>query len=98
MFILVTQDLVAAIGHTRHGNHVAQLHRKKAGSYVSRFAGYVIGSDNSGVSFIKSMTMDERHAELTYAESLFEKVSMVIFEFSSSKIIRTGSSRYSLLG
>jgi hypothetical protein len=68
--------LLAAINHTRHGNHISQLHRKKAGSYVSRLAGYVIGSDSSGAGFIKSMTMDERHAELTYAESLFEKVSL----------------------
>lgn len=75
MSILCYQDLLAAIGHTRHGYEVAQLHRKKAGSYVSRLAGYVVGSDTSGVGFIKSMTMDERHAELTYAESLFEKVN-----------------------
>lgn len=67
--------MLAAIGHTRHGNQIAQQHRKKQSSYVSRFAGYVIGSDSSGVGFIKGMTMDERHAELTYAESLFEKVS-----------------------
>jgi len=66
------QDLLAAIGHARHSNHISQLHRKTLGSYVSRLAGYVIGSD--GVGFIRGMTMDERHAELTYAESLFEKV------------------------
>jgi hypothetical protein len=78
------QDLLAAIGHTRHGNHIAQLHRKKTGSYVSRLAGYVIGSDGSGVGFIKSMTMTERHAELTYAESLFEKV---IFVASKCKLL-----------
>ncbi|KIM74729.1 hypothetical protein PILCRDRAFT_827932 [Piloderma croceum F 1598] len=71
-------DLLAAIDHTRHGNHIAQLHRKKTGSYVSRLAGYVIGSDSSGVGFIKSMTMTERHAELTYAESLFEKALLGI--------------------
>ena len=35
-----------------------------------------MGSTNtSGVGFIKSMTAVERHAELVYAESLFEKVS-----------------------
>lgn len=71
-------DLLAAIGHTRHGNQIAQVHRKKAGSYVSRFAGYVTGSDTSGVGFIKSMTVAERHAELTYAESLFEKALLGI--------------------
>ncbi|KAF7982688.1 hypothetical protein HWV62_27180 [Athelia sp. TMB] len=72
------QDLLAAIGHTRHGNQIAQQHRKRQSSYVSRFAGYVIGSDSSGVGFIKGMTMDERHAELTYAESLFEKALLGI--------------------
>lgn len=36
------------------------------------------GSDSSGVGFIKGMTMDERHAELTYAESLFEKVLVLV--------------------
>lgn len=35
-----------------------------------------MGSLNtSGVGFIKSMSTLERHAELVYAESLFEKVS-----------------------
>jgi hypothetical protein len=74
------QDLLAAIGHTRHGNQIAELHRKRAASYVSRFAGYVIGSDNSGIGFIKSMTVVERHAELTYAESLYEKVNFLSYE------------------
>ena len=42
----------------------------------------MVGSDSSGVGFIKGMTMDERHAELTYAESLFEKVvGLVVFHF-----------------
>lgn len=45
---------------------------------MSRFAGYMAGSDSSGVGFIKGMTMDERHAELTYAESLFEKVAALV--------------------
>lgn len=65
------QDLIAAIGHTKHGNHVASQHRKAA-SFTSRLAGWV--STSSEVSRIKSMTPVERHAELIYAETLFEKV------------------------
>lgn len=39
-----------------------------------------MGSLNtSGVGFIKSMTPVERHAELVYAESLFEKVCRLPF-------------------
>lgn len=51
-------------------------HRKRAASLPWRLAGYVTGS--SGVSWIKSMTPVERHAELVYAESLFEKVSFIM--------------------
>lgn len=78
ILLILPKDLLAAIEHIRHGNQVAQAHRKKAGSYMSRFAGYMAGSDSSGVGFIKGMTMDERHAELTYAESLFEKVAALV--------------------
>lgn len=69
------QDLLAAIGHVKHGNAIAQQHRKRTAALPTRLAGLVIGSLNtSGVGFIKSMTDVERHAELVYAESLFEKV------------------------
>ncbi|KAF5368262.1 hypothetical protein D9615_010361 [Tricholomella constricta] len=69
------EDLLAGIHHTRHGNHVASLHRKKAG-----FFGSILGSAglSSSSSFIKSMTDVERHAELVYAESLFEKALLGI--------------------
>ncbi|EMD32712.1 hypothetical protein CERSUDRAFT_161188 [Gelatoporia subvermispora B] len=68
------EDLVAALNHIRHGNAVASQHRKRAASLPTRLAGLVVGSLNtSGVGFIKSMTDVERHAELVYAESLFEK-------------------------
>lgn len=71
------QDLLAAIGHTRHGNAVAQQHRKKSVSLTTRLAGLVTGSPaSSGVSWVKSMTPVERHAELIYAETLFEKVCL----------------------
>lgn len=57
------------------GNLIATQHRKKAAFFTSRLAGYVVSSLNTtGVGFIKSMTDVERHAELVYAESLFEKV------------------------
>ncbi|KAF7799194.1 hypothetical protein EIP86_010425 [Pleurotus ostreatoroseus] len=58
----------------QHGNTIAQQHRKRSAALPTRLAGLVIGSLNtSGVGFIKSMTPVERHAELVYAESLFEK-------------------------
>ncbi|KAG6875259.1 hypothetical protein C0993_008664, partial [Termitomyces sp. T159_Od127] len=66
------EDLLSAINHTRHGNHIASQHRKKAG-----FFGSLIGSASS-TAFIRSMTDTERHAELTYAESLFEKALLGI--------------------
>ncbi|TRM66925.1 hypothetical protein BD626DRAFT_396622 [Schizophyllum amplum] len=73
------EDLLAGIQHTKQGNHVAQQHRKKAPRLTSRLAGYVVSSFNtSGVGWIKSMTPVERHAELTYAESLFEKTILGI--------------------
>jgi hypothetical protein len=59
------------MGHTKHGNSVANEHRKKAASLPFRLAGYVTG--NTGANWVKSMTSVERHAELVYAESLFEK-------------------------
>ena len=69
------QDLVDAIAHVRHGNTIASQHRKRVASLPTRLAGLVVGSLNtSGVGFIKNMTAVERHAELVYAETLFEKV------------------------
>jgi hypothetical protein len=68
----ISQDLLSAIGHIKHGNAIANEHRKKAASLPFRLAGYVTGS--SGANWVKSMTPVERHAELVYAESLFEKV------------------------
>lgn len=69
------QDLLAAISHVKHGNAVAQQHRKRSAALPTRLVGLVVGSLNtSGVGFVKSMTDVERHAELVYAESLFEKV------------------------
>ncbi|CCM00537.1 uncharacterized protein FIBRA_02571 [Fibroporia radiculosa] len=68
------EDLVSGLNHVRHGNAVASRHRKRTASLPTRLAGLVMGSLNtSGVGFIKSMTRVERHAELVYAESLFEK-------------------------
>ncbi|KAI0742250.1 hypothetical protein C8Q80DRAFT_1186927 [Daedaleopsis nitida] len=73
------EDLVDAIAQVRHGNVIASQHRKKAASLPTRLAGFVVGSLNtSGVGFIKSMSPMERHAELVYAESLFEKALLGI--------------------
>ncbi|KAH9900726.1 hypothetical protein C8Q73DRAFT_675481 [Cubamyces lactineus] len=73
------EDLVDAIAQVRHGNSIASQHRKRAASLPTRLAGLVVGSLNtSGVGFIKSMTPVERHAELVYAESLFEKALLGI--------------------
>ncbi|KAG2006390.1 Inclusion body clearance protein IML2 [Coprinopsis cinerea AmutBmut pab1-1] len=72
-------DLVAGLAHTRQGNHIADLHRKKQAFLGSRVAGYVVSAIHSNpVAFIKSMTPVERHAELVYAESLFEKALLGI--------------------
>ncbi|KZT18713.1 hypothetical protein NEOLEDRAFT_121846 [Neolentinus lepideus HHB14362 ss-1] len=73
------EDLLAALGHTKHGNAVASRHRKKSASVATRLAGLVVSSLNtSGVGYYKSMTAVERHAELVYAESLFEKAILGI--------------------
>jgi hypothetical protein len=58
-------DLLAAIGHIKHGNMIANQHRKQSASLPTRLAGLLIGSLNtSGVGWIRSMTAMERHAEL----------------------------------
>ncbi|PIL26355.1 hypothetical protein GSI_12111 [Ganoderma sinense ZZ0214-1] len=73
------EDLVDALAKVRHGNGIASQHRKRAASLPTRLAGLVMGSLNtSGVGFIKSMTPVERHAELVYAESMFEKALLGI--------------------
>ncbi|KAI1787088.1 hypothetical protein LXA43DRAFT_1184699 [Ganoderma leucocontextum] len=77
--VRTVSDLVDAIAKVRHGNGVASEHRKRAASLATRLAGLVVGSLNtSGVGFIRSMTPVERHAELVYAESLFEKALLGI--------------------
>ncbi|TFK32750.1 hypothetical protein BDQ12DRAFT_475905 [Crucibulum laeve] len=67
-------DLLAGIAHTKQGNLIASQHRKKAG--LLSLGGLLGGG---GVNWIKSMTPVERHAELVYAESLFEKVCFFYF-------------------
>lgn len=62
----------------------------------ARLAGYVVGArETSGVGFIRNMTPVEKHAELVYAESLFEKVQ------SSRRVLHychTHESTQALLG
>ncbi|KAH8093114.1 hypothetical protein BXZ70DRAFT_897849 [Cristinia sonorae] len=68
------EDLLAAIGHVKRGNAIAVAHRKRAASLPTRLAGLLVGSLNTtGVGWISSMTTVERHAELVYAENLFER-------------------------
>jgi hypothetical protein len=71
------QDIVAALAHVRTGNAVAQAHRRRPPSLAGRLAGYVTGS-SSGPSAIRAMTPVERHAELVYAETTFEKALLGI--------------------
>jgi len=69
------QDLLAAINHTKHGITVASAHRKHPSSFAGRLAGYIVSSlGTSGTEWIAGMTPVERHAELVYAESLYQKV------------------------
>ena len=71
--------MLAGIQHTKQGNHIASLHRKKAAFLGSKLAGYVVSSvSGSSVQWIKGMTDVERHAELVYAESLFEQALLGI--------------------
>ena len=46
---------------------------------AGRLASYIVpGMSNSGAEWIAQMTPVERHAELVYAESLYEKVSTAL--------------------
>ena len=80
--------MLAAITHVKHGNAIAQQHRKRAAALPTRLAGLVIGSLNtSGVGFVKTMTPVQRHAELVYAETLFEKVGFLRNKFAVAEIL-----------
>jgi hypothetical protein len=59
------------------GPHQARKYNCERTSEEGRLAGYVTG--NTGANWVKSMTDVERHAELVYAESLFEKASILGF-------------------
>ncbi|KAL1743719.1 hypothetical protein HDZ31DRAFT_83230 [Schizophyllum fasciatum] len=68
------EDLLAGVTHTKRGIAIASSHRKKAPAVTTRLAGYIVPSlSTSSVAWIKSMTAVERHAELTYTETLYEK-------------------------
>ncbi|KAG2356007.1 hypothetical protein BDR07DRAFT_1492428 [Suillus spraguei] len=68
------KDLLAAINHTKHGIAVASAHRRRPGSFAGRLAGYIVPSlSTGGTEWIAGMTPVERHAELVYAESLYQK-------------------------
>ncbi|KAK0490235.1 hypothetical protein IW261DRAFT_1430992 [Armillaria novae-zelandiae] len=71
-------DIVAAIGHTKHATAVA-LKNRKVSSFTSKLAGYVVPSlHTTGVGLVQSMTPVERHAELIYAESIFERSMLAV--------------------
>ncbi|KAL4062826.1 hypothetical protein V8B97DRAFT_1877313 [Scleroderma yunnanense] len=67
------KDLLSAINHTKRGNAVAAAHRKQPPSLAGRLATYIVPGFHSGPEWIAQMTPLERHAELVYAESLYEK-------------------------
>ncbi|KAG1827902.1 hypothetical protein EV424DRAFT_1318995 [Suillus variegatus] len=68
------KDLLAAINHTKRGIAVASAHRKRPASFAGRLAGYIVPAfSTSGTEWITGMTPVERHAELVYAESLYQK-------------------------
>jgi hypothetical protein len=74
------QDMLTGIAYTKHAIQIAQEHRKPAPWFTSLITGFVTGTLSSQhVLFIESMTETERHAELIYAESLFQKVLFVPF-------------------
>ncbi|THH26374.1 hypothetical protein EUX98_g7819 [Antrodiella citrinella] len=71
------EDLLAAIGYVKNGNNVASAHRKRGASLPTRLAGLLVGTLNqTGSNWIGGMTPVERHAELVYAETLYERVSI----------------------
>ncbi|KAK0191720.1 hypothetical protein F5146DRAFT_929724 [Armillaria mellea] len=71
-------DIVAAMGHTKHATMVASKHRKVS-SFTSRLAGYLVPSlHTTGIGLVQSMTPVERHAELIYAESIFERSMLAV--------------------
>ena len=71
---VLSQDLAAAIAIVKHGNVVAGQHRKRS-SFTSKLASLVT---SPSVAFVKSMTPIERHAELIFAETMFEKAVLGI--------------------
>ncbi|KAF8575741.1 hypothetical protein K439DRAFT_1641118 [Ramaria rubella] len=68
------EDLAAAIAIVKHANGIASQHRKR-NSFSSKLASLVT---SPSVSFVKSMTPIERHAELVFAETTFEKAVLGI--------------------
>ncbi|KAL5496106.1 hypothetical protein ACEPAH_3023 [Sanghuangporus vaninii] len=66
-------DLQEASKQIRRSNQLANQHRAPSPPLLSRIVGLVWDNSATGVSFIKSMTPVQRHAELLYAETLFGK-------------------------
>jgi Iml2/Tetratricopeptide repeat protein 39 len=70
----LSQDIAAAISIVKHANVIASQHRKR-GSFTSKLASFVT---SPSVPFVKSMNPIERHAELIFAETMFEKAVLGI--------------------
>ena len=78
------KDLLEGIGHAKRGNAFADKHRKKVISNDNPFMQFLEKVSDalggSGPGWYESMTPTERHAELVYAETLFEKALLTIVD------------------
>jgi hypothetical protein len=78
-FFLVNPISPCSAGSPRRNHPCQHQHRRKQAFLGSRLANYVVSTFHpGGVGFIKGMTEVERHAELVYAESMFEKALLGI--------------------
>jgi hypothetical protein len=110
----VVQDLLAAVDRTKHGITVTSAHRRRPGSFAGRLAGCIVPSlSTNRTEWIAAMTPVDRHAELVYAESLYQKVGHhfgwpgALLDRVSDELYRVlagladaaaGSSRYCVFG
>ncbi|BGP12355.1 hypothetical protein JCM10213v2_000271 [Rhodosporidiobolus nylandii] len=71
-------DLEAAIQHSRESTHIASMLRKKDHGLFERVGSIAKGS--TSVQSVKAMTLEQRHAELVYAEcTLLKAVLGIIY-------------------
>ncbi|KDQ11354.1 hypothetical protein BOTBODRAFT_35437 [Botryobasidium botryosum FD-172 SS1] len=72
------EDILSALEMLRKATNQANQLRRPASSLTARLAGLVIGSTSTGVGFFKGMTLEQKHAELVYAECLVQKAFLSI--------------------